>query len=114
MSWLRLDEAPGHLPAEIEGVRVAAWASPQDAADALGTTPRTLARWERRGLPVRGSGHDKLYPFPHAVIWAVQYEVEKQSGGGRSDLTVRVALARHNLKQVQQGHAPIFVDRHRP
>lgn len=107
--WLLGDESPAGFPDEIAGVPVAGWSSPQATAAVLSTTSRTLQRWERKGLPSAGSGREKLYPWPHALVWARFYRREKAEGGsGVSRLEIAVALGRHNLEQIRQGAPPIF------
>lgn len=94
-------ELPDAFPEEIAGVRVAAWIPPQEAAACLGTTTRTLSRWENRGLPAAREGQDVRYPFPHAVVWAVWYGVEKQKDGP-TELSIELALSKERTDQLEK------------
>lgn len=96
-------------PREIEGVRIRAWMPPKVTAACLGTSPRTLQRWEEKGLPSIGRAHRKLHPFPHVLAWAVTYAVrqEEQTGAVR-DLPLREALARHHAAEVEAGREGLF------
>lgn len=108
-------EAPEQLPQAfadaVAGVRVARWIAPKDTAALLRTTPRNLRRWEDRGLPSASSGQRrKRYPFPHAIIWTVEFRAASKEAVGRTDLPIPVALARDRLRQLEQtgehGHVP--------
>lgn len=106
------DEAPAEAPEVIEGVRVACWMTPRAACEIYNITPRTLRRWERKGHPVWGSGADKIVPMPHSIRWAIEYRREKRRNpDGVSRLPMKLALARHNLHQVEAGEPPIYVGR---
>lgn len=96
-------EASERLPEAVGGIRVAAWTAPRWTAELLDTSPRTLARWERKGLPAFGQGSRKRHPWPHARIWATEYESEKQRTTRRqSRLEIEVALARDRVYQLEE------------
>lgn len=102
-------EVPASAPEEIEGVPVAEWLTPGAAAEPFDVTPRTLSRWESKGLPSRGSGSRKLIPTPHAVIWTIEYKVAKdRDRSGVSRLDLGVALARQDLRRRENGEPSIY------
>ena len=42
----------------------------------MGLTSRQLKNLERLGMPCHSAGGQKLYPFPEAVQWYVNFKVE--------------------------------------
>lgn len=106
--FLRPEDVEGR-PREIEGVRVGGWTVPKLTAECLGTSPRTLQRWEGKGLPSVGRAHRKLHPWPHVAAWAVTYAVlQKEKTGAVRELELRVALARYHASEVEAGRAGLY------
>lgn len=103
-------EVGAEYPREIGGVEITGWTPPQRTALALGTTTRTLARWERRGLPSRGDGRAKLFPWPHCLCWASEFRIETRRSRGDEPTTLElsVALARDHAFRVEQGWPGLF------
>lgn len=93
----------GSFPKCVAGVEVAYWATPDETADALGTTPRTLSRWEGKGLPVGRESREVRYPFPHCLIWATWFGIEKKRGGtGTTKLSMELAIARERVDRIER------------
>lgn len=100
---------PNAAPEVIEGVRVARWLTPGAAANLFDCAPRTLRRWEKKGCPSWGAGSEKLIPLPHAMLWWLEYRAEKERNKNEvSRLDLRLVLARHNLRQVEDGEPLIY------
>lgn len=96
------EQLPDVFPDVVGGLKVHLWATPAETAAALSTTPRTVRRWEDRGLPSAGSGGSKRYPFPQTAIWRAEFEIKKGREKGRTDLSIELAVARDRLFQIRQ------------
>lgn len=104
------EEVGASYPREIAGVAVRGWTPPQRTALALGTTTRTLARWGRRGLPSRGDGRAKLFPWPHCLCWASEFRLKTRRSRGDEPTTLElsVALARDHAFRAEQGWPGLY------
>ena len=54
--------------------RRAQWQAAAYTAEALGITPRWLAKLENKGMPAEGFRDSCRYPWPHAVVWYAAYQ----------------------------------------
>lgn len=50
-----------------------------ELAQILGITSRQVRNLEKKGIPHRSKGREKLYPVPGAVLWYIQQERERAS-----------------------------------
>lgn len=109
--WRDPDEVPDSFPRTIAGLDVGGWVPPQEAAELLDTTPRTLLRWrKRKGAPACRRGSVTLFPMPHIMVWGIEFGIlkERRDGTAIPKLDLRVALSRFNAREVDAGRRGLF------
>lgn len=103
------EHLPESAPEVLEGVPVACWMTPTAAAECFNTTPRTIGRWEGKGLPSFGDGRTKVLPMPHAMWWTIEFSIAKeQAGNGVTRLPLGMAMSRFNEHEIENGHRSIY------
>jgi hypothetical protein len=72
--------------------------TPQAAADVTGYTTRSLRDFERLGLPSRGAGRTKRYPWTDLRDWTYAHGVRMLTPGARATfIDIRIARAEYAL-----------------
>lgn len=83
-------------PKILDDEPIITWVDQSMMARLAQKDPRTIMRWERKGLPAFGEGRSKRYPVPHAVVWSMAYSsLQARSRKGVDHLSVDVAFGEY-------------------
>lgn len=98
------DGTPITDPAECEiwetgeDGRPVSWHSQAETAEVLGVSERWLRKLEDRGMPARGFRATCEYPWPHALLWYLEYQLSQARGEKVSRLDMNRVWAAHDRR----------------